>query len=275
MAPRCIALIAVHLLAACEPGASVPGVAELPVSAARTNTSASPSQSLTLTVSAATSEVSIAPSPIASNSSADPGPEAPKRRYTVAAIGDSLSDPKAHGGGYLTYLATHCKKSRFDTHGRGGNMVSQMKTRLVRDVFGEGEDDALRPTYSHLIVLGGIADVGSNETANRTVEKIQRDLLAMYRVAHDKGVTVVALTIPPWGAYYTYNDERHQMMLSMNTWLRAGPEHVSHVVDIFPKLVCEERELCTKYASDKIHWNRAAHDLVGELLLKQVFADCE
>ena len=279
MKPRHIALLptalVVGLLTACEPGASVPAAAELHASAARPSTS-EPSSSQPLPSQAdevqATSSPLAAP-PLAPSGSAEPEPEAVKRRYSVAAIGDSLSDPKAHGGGYLTYLAEHCKESRFDTYGKGGNMVSQMKGRFARDVLGEGGE--ARPTYSHVIVLGGIADVGSNETANRTVEKIQRDLLAMARLAHERGMTVVVLTIPPWGAYYTYDDERHRMMLAMNTWLRTVPEPVSHVVDVFPKLVCEERELCTKFAADKIHWNKAAHELVGELLLKQVFADCE
>ncbi len=200
-------------------------------------------------------------------------PAPAKRRYSVAAIGDSLSDPKAHGGKYLTYLSSHCKLSRFDAWGKGGNMVSQMKKRFARDILGEGGVE--RPKYSHLVVLGGIADIGSNETAGRTLEKIQTDLSAMYRMAHDKGITVIALTIPPWGAYYEYNDERHRMMLAMNDWIRKKPEPVSHVVDVFPKLVCKERELCAEFASDKIHWNKKGHDLVGQMLLEQIFSDCE
>jgi lysophospholipase L1-like esterase len=47
------------------------------------------------------------------------------------------------------------------------------------------------------------------------------------------------------------------------------------VVDVFPKLVCEERKLCADYAADKIHWNAAGHERVAELLFEQVFADCE
>lgn len=197
----------------------------------------------------------------------------PKRRYSVAAIGDSLTDPKSGGGHYLTYLAERCKQSRFDSYGKGGNMVSQMRRRFARDVLGEGGEK--RPAYTHLIVLGGIADIGSSETANRTVEKIQEDLSAMYRMASDKGMKVIALTIPPWGAWPTYNDDRHAMMLAMNTWIRSPPAHVAHATDVFPKLVCEGRKLCPQYASDKIHWNQKGHEVVGSLLLSEVFADCE
>jgi DNA-binding transcriptional LysR family regulator len=196
-----------------------------------------------------------------------------KRRYAVAAMGDSLSDPKAHGGKYLETLAARCKESRFDTYGRGGEMVSQMRQRFARDVLGEGGPP--RPPYTHVIVLGGVADVGSNDTANRTLEKIQADLLAMYRMAHDRGLTVIALTLPPWGAYPIYDDDKHGLMLAINDWLRGRPEPVAHVVDVFPKLVCKERALCPEYASDKIHWNAAGHALVGAMLYEQAFADCE
>ena len=85
---------------------------------------------------------------------------------------------------------------------------------------------------------------------------------------------VSALTIPPWGKYKTYDDEKHRMMLEMNAWLRGAPEPVDHVVDVFPKLVCDGRVLCAEYVSDAIHWNKKAHELVGALLFEQVFSDC-
>ncbi len=203
------------------------------------------------------------------------GAATPKKRYSLAAIGDSLTDKKSQGGKYLEYLQEKCPKSRFDSWGKGGNMVSQMRKRFARDVLGEGAQGA-RPNYSHLIVLGGIADIGSNETAGRTTDKIQADLTAMYKAAHDKGITVVALTIPPWGGFSEYNDERHRMMTVMNGWLKKKPAPVDHVVDIYPKLVCNERELCPAYAwPDKLHWSKKGHEIVGELLYQQLFSDCE
>jgi len=198
---------------------------------------------------------------------------APKktRRYSVAAIGDSLTDPKSQGGKYLELLQQKCPLSRFDSWGKGGNMVSQMRKRFARDVLGDG-----KPTYSHLIVLGGIADIGSNETAGRTTTKIQDDLTAMYKQAHERGISVIALTIPPWGGFSEYNDERHRMMMVMNEWIRKKPEPVAHVVDTYPKLVCNERELCAAYAwPDKLHWNKKGHERIGNLLFEQIFSDCE
>lgn len=59
------------------------------------------------------------------------GAATPKKRYSLAAIGDSLTDKKSQGGKYLEYLQEKCPKSRFDSWGKGGNMVSQMRKRFA------------------------------------------------------------------------------------------------------------------------------------------------
>src|SRR5210317_450497 len=46
----------------------------------------------------------------------------PKRRYVVAAMGDSLTDPRSFGGKYLKLLRKRCPKSRFDSYGVGGQI---------------------------------------------------------------------------------------------------------------------------------------------------------
>lgn len=199
-----------------------------------------------------------------------------KRTYVVAAMGDSLTDPKSHGGKYLEYLKQQCPKSTFDSYGKGGNMVNQMRKRFARDVLGEG-GDGTKPSYTHVIILGGIGDILSNETATRTSEKIESDLGEMYRLAHEKGVSVVALTIPPWGAFKAYNDARHTMTIEENDWIKSKPPNVDRVVDIYPLLSCgEPRNLCDDYAwPDKLHWGQKGHDVVGKALHETVFSDCE
>ena len=62
--------------------------------------------------------------------------DAEKKRYVVAAIGDSMTDFKVHGGRYLKSLREKCPDSVFDSYGKGGQMVNQMRKRFVRDVFG-------------------------------------------------------------------------------------------------------------------------------------------
>ncbi len=199
-----------------------------------------------------------------------------KRAYAVAAMGDSLTDPKSHGGKYLEYLHERCPHSRFDSYGKGGNMVNQMRKRFARDVFGDGTKEK-RPHYDYVIILGGIADIGSNETAGRTVAKIEGDLGQMYKIAHEHGTSVIAMTVPPWGGFIKYDDTRHAMTLELNDWIRHKPANVEHAVDIYPLLSCgDAKKLCPEYGwPDKLHWSKKGHDIVGRALYEAVFADCE
>lgn len=208
-----------------------------------------------------------------------PAPEEPaakKRAYVVAAMGDSLSDPRSHGGKYLEVLRGKCPKSRFDSYGKGGQMVNQMRKRFARDVLGEGDKD--KPRYTHVLVLGGIGDILSNETAGRTAKKIEEDLAAMYTMAKERGIEVVAMTLPPWGGASAYNDVRHAMTVEVNRWIsgRTRDDGVARVVDIYPLLSCgDAAHLCKDYGwPDKLHWNAKGHEVVGKAILASVMADC-
>ncbi len=209
-------------------------------------------------------------------------PPPTKRRYTVAAMGDSLTDPASHGGKYLDWLSARCPKSRFDSYGIGGNMVNQMQRRFSRDVFGipKKKGEAPKPKYTHLIVLGGINDICSDESANRTNDKIKRDLSKMYRAGQEHGVTVIALTMPPWGGFTRYyNERRGASTRTLNKWIRsqADTPDVDSVLDIYPLMSCGDAELlCEAYGwPDKVHWNEKGHEVVGKALHVHAFSDCE
>jgi len=204
-----------------------------------------------------------------------------KRRYVVAAMGDSLTDPRSHGGKYLNVLRSRCPKSRFDSYGVGGNMVNQMRRRFMRDIFGEGRKPGApaKPQYTHLVVLGGINDICSDETAKRTNDKIKADLSWMYAAARDRDVEVVALTLPPWAGFTRfYNRRRARSTANMNRWIVAQHRDgaVDALLDVYPLLSCGDPEhLCDRYGwPDKVHWNKAGHQVVGEALHRDVFSDC-
>lgn len=204
-----------------------------------------------------------------------------KRRYVVAAMGDSLTDPRSHGGKYLDVLRQRCPKSRFDSYGIGGNMVNQMRSRFARDVLGDPPDPAQpKPKYTHVLILGGINDICSDESAQRTNDKIKRDLSAMYRSARDAGMKVIAVTLPPWGGFDRYyNPRRAASTRDMNAWLRArGPAgEVDAVFDVYPLMSCGDPEmLCEEYGwPDEVHWNAQGHRVAGEAMHEALFADCE
>jgi lysophospholipase L1-like esterase len=215
----------------------------------------------------------VAASPRAS---ADP----PKRAYVVAAMGDSLTDPKSHGGVYLRDLQQRCPESRFDSYGIGGQMVNQMNHRFVRDIVGD-PGDASKPKYTHVIVFGGVNDLYSDLTAGRTVPKIEADLSSMYRVAHEHGIQVIALTVTPWGGFHRYyNPSRAATTAELNRWILGLPaaHTVDFAVDVNPLLSCgNAEEICDAYSApfkDGIHFGPKGHEKIAEALYTQVFSDC-
>jgi len=197
-----------------------------------------------------------------------------RQRYRVAAIGDSLTDEKSHGGGYLAYLKKRCPESRFDNYGVGGNMVNQMRRRFERDL------PVNKGAYTHLIVFGGVNDLYSDLTAGRTPAKIEADLGAMYAAAKSRGWKVVAITVSPWGGFEKYfNQSRSAATHTLNDWMKARVgEQVDYVVDAFSLLSCGEPEvLCPEYAKpfkDGLHFGPAGHEKLGEKLFEEVFSSC-
>jgi lysophospholipase L1-like esterase len=209
---------------------------------------------------------------------APPGPQ----RYSVAALGDSLTDPRSQGGKYLDYLRERCPKSRFDGYGKGGEMVNQMRRRFAADVFGDVTDAAPRPfAYTHVIVFGGVNDLLSDKTAFRTPKKIESDLIAIYAAAREHRARVIAITVAPWGGHPDYNPSRAEATREVNRFIAeqrvAGT--VDHVVDSVPLLSCGNPErVCARYGGpfkDGLHFGAEGHKVLGEALLREAFSDCE
>jgi lysophospholipase L1-like esterase len=208
------------------------------------------------------------------------GAAAQKRIYTVASMGDSITDFRSPGGGkYLTYLSERCPHSRFDSYGKGGQMVNQMHSRFARDILGDPSNTS-KPKYSHVIVFGGVNDICSDETAKRTNDKIEADLAAMYDVAQRAGLHVIAITIAPWGGFKKYyNTRRDASTHAVNRWIQSQGQQgaVDFVVDSASSLSCGDPErLCKPYAlKDGLHLSASGHRKLGEALFDQVFKDCE
>ncbi len=203
-----------------------------------------------------------------------------RRVYTVAAIGDSLTDPRSRGGIYLRELRARCPASRFDSYGVGGEMVNQMRHRFARDVLGDATT-ASKPKYSHVIVFGGVNDLYSDLTAHRTVDRITADLSSMYASARAHGLRVVALTVAPWGGFRSFNASRAAATGAVNRWIFAQRDlgAVDAVVDAHALLSCGNADaLCDRYAApfhDGIHFGPEGHRRLADALFASVFDDCE
>ncbi len=209
---------------------------------------------------------------------AAPAPSAPAqpdtagRRYVVAAIGDSLTDPRSGGGKYLKALAARCPESRFDAHGIGGQRTDHMRWRFAHDVIGRG--------YTHVIVLGGVNDLLSASIHHAPIARTRRNLSFMYRLARKHGISTIAITVPPWGHLRGVRDARVPATHDLNEWILARAEQgeVDFAVDIRDELSCTgERELCPelrRFPNDLVHWNGEGHRRVADAIARDVFADC-
>jgi lysophospholipase L1-like esterase len=205
---------------------------------------------------------------------ADPPPL--RTPVIVAAMGDSLTDARSHGGGFLDVLRARCPNSRFDNYGVGGQMVNQMRRRFAEDIFAPG-----MPAYTHVIVFGGVNDLYSDLTAGRTPAKIEQDLTRMYEEAHRHGAKVVAVTVAPWGGFTRYfNVSRSATTLEVNRWILAQRDAgaIESAVDAYKLLSCgDPTMLCPSYMvphKDGLHFGDEGHKRLGEALLAQVFSSC-
>lgn len=204
-----------------------------------------------------------------------------RRRYVVAAMGDSLTDQRVGGGGFLVELGKRCPASRFDAYGVGGQRTNHMRWRFLHDVFGVGDPKGgSKPEYTHVIVLGGINDLSSQSMFGVDLADVQRNLGYMYRAARARGVKVIALTLPPWGYVTGGKDRRPEATRQLNSWIlgERGAGRLDHVVDVHPLMSCGDPDaLCERYRvfrEDAIHWNAAGHGVVADLLFDEVFRDC-
>lgn len=205
-----------------------------------------------------------------------PPSPAPRRRYVIAALGDSLTDKRSGGGGYLDVVAQACPRSVIDNFGKGGDMVNQMRRRFERDLL----PLAARRGYTDLVLYGGVNDLYSDETAQRTNDRIQADLSAIYEQARAAGMRVIAITVSPWGGFTRYfNPRRAENTRRLNAWIadQLTSGAVDRVVDSYTLLSCGDAErLCPDYAQrDGLHLAAAGQRLLGQALLEAAFSDCE
>jgi lysophospholipase L1-like esterase len=214
----------------------------------------------------------------------DPAPSAPPappgdagagHRYVVAAVGDSLTDPRSHGGGYLEYLKKRCPSIEIDNFGKGATMVNQMRRSFAKQV------EASPKHYTHLVVFGGVNDLYSDLTAFRTPAKIEADLSYMYAWGKAHGLQVVALTVAPWGGFTRYfNASRAETTHEVNAWIRQQPSEgkVDRVVDAYALLSCGDPDsLCDRFFQpfrDGIHFGPEGHQILGQALFQSAFSDC-
>jgi lysophospholipase L1-like esterase len=209
--------------------------------------------------------------PPAESANAPDAPPLARPITRVLVLGDSLSDEKVGGGGFVRSLRQRCPAATFDNRAKGGFMVNQIRKRLEREVLPEGQ------RYSHAIVFGGVNDLYSDQSAGRTLAKIESDLSRIYEQLEARGTAVVAVTVTPWGDFKRwFTPERGQNTLSLNRWIAARADVTP--VDAYPLLSCgEPHKLCPELAAphkDGLHFGKAGHDKLAQALLEGPFRAC-
>jgi lysophospholipase L1-like esterase len=201
-------------------------------------------------------------------------PPAERRPCRVALLGDSLTETRV-GGGYVRYLEARSPKSRFVNYAKGGAMVNQMKRQLDA-MLADAEG-----SFTHLVVFGGVNDLYSDETAGRTVAKIEADLGTLYSAGKARGLRVVGVTVAPWGGFEKYyNARRGQATRELNAWIVTGTTRrdIDVAVDAYGLLSCGDPErLCPRYAlakSDGLHFGKLGHETLGQALYDAEFERC-
>jgi lysophospholipase L1-like esterase len=175
----------------------------------------------------------------------------------------------------VRYLKTLSPRSHFENFAKGGAMVNQMKRQLEAMLADTGGP------FTHLVVFGGVNDLYSDETAGRTVAKIQTDLRILYAAGRARGLRVVAITVAPWGGFNKYyNELRARTTRELNTWILDGTARgdVHVAVDAYALLSCGDPErLCPRYAmqkSDGLHFGKLGHEALGAALYDAEFKGC-
>lgn len=203
------------------------------------------------------------------------GPSTHTTPTRVLILGDSLSDEAVGGGGYVRLLRERCPNAIFDNHAKGGFMVNQIRKRLETVVL------PMNLRYSHALVFGGVNDLYSDQTASRTLARIQADLSAIYSALKGRGVKVIAITVTPWGGFKRwYTAKRGENTLTLNRWIveQSDAGLTSVTLDAYPLLSCGEPErLCPSLAApykDGLHFGKLGHEKLGEALQALAFPSC-
>ena len=169
-----------------------------------------------------------------------------------------------------------CAGVTFDNRAKGGFMVNQIRKRLETEVLPENG------RYSHAIVFGGVNDLYSDQTAKRSLTRIESDLSRIYEDLRQRGVQIIAITVTPWGGFRRwYTPERGQNTLTLNGWIteQAARGNVASALDAYPLLSCGDPErICPELSppyKDGLHFGKLGHEKLGEALLNGPFRSCD
>ena len=141
--------------------------------------------------------------------------------------------------------------------GIGGQNTTQMLARFATDITNHAD-------CKYVVIFGG-----TNDIAGSSVATIESNLQAMYTVAHNAGIKVVALTITPRG----YTGQNQTNLLAVNAWILNAAINIDYKIDAYTLLNDPNNtgNLNFYYDSgDHLHLNSYGYTLLGNAVFNGV-----
>ncbi|MFC1723601.1 metallophosphoesterase [Nanoarchaeota archaeon] len=180
----------------------------------------------------------------------------------AAALGDSITYIAGkYRYGFMTKLKAHCNIMTFDTYGYSGMTTGYMLSKLKSQV--------LPKNYNHLIVMGGINDIAGKHK----YERIKDNLEQIYKLANDKNMHVVAMTITPYKGHKYWSESRQAELKKVNDWILSKPPNVDLVINTYAGLTDSDGlSLVKKYhVGDKLHLGPDGNEVIANLLKTKAY----
>jgi lysophospholipase L1-like esterase len=173
----------------------------------------------------------------------------------IYCMGDSLTEAGVYETELMALLGSDWLTINL---GRSGDKTSDMFARFQADVIDSGDAD-------YVLIWGGVVDLFSP-----TEEDTETNLQAMYTMAHNVGIKVVAVNIIP------LNDitaPKKMKLLEINSWIQDTAINVDYVADVYTAMEDPDNpgKILPIYDSgDHVHLSNAGYAVVAETIYNAV-----
>jgi lysophospholipase L1-like esterase len=182
---------------------------------------------------------------------------APTRIYCM---GDSLTDAGVYEVVLIALLGTHWEIINM---GSSGETTADMLERFQSDVIEPGD-------AAYVIIWAGANDIRSFSE-----EETETNLQAMYSMAHNAGIQVVAVTITPQNDETELNKAK---ISAINTWMVDSAVDVDYVADAYTAVEDPDNpgNILAMYDSgDHVHLSELGYAIVAATIYRAVVWELE
>ncbi len=127
---------------------------------------------------------------------------------------------------------------------------------------------SISPTVRTLIILGGTNDIANGID----VTEVENNLEAIYQLATDQGITVIAVTLPPYNK--ASEADKNDKIKQVNEWIKNQEGYnVAQVIDSYNLLLGVEPCMHPTYGGscDNVHPNAKGYQAMSDKVLSEAF----